>query len=205
MKGRIKPLFYILTVVILITLITSCMATTNVKRLTKGEVIDLSGSWNDTDIAIVTSSLIESSLSSSWINQYKMRSGKNPVVVVGTIQNRSSEHLDTEIIAKRFEMALINTQRVDMVADIAYREEVRDERLDQQIYASESSAVALGKELGADFLLQGAVRTVVDRISGKSVRTYYVSAELIDIETSKKVWVGEESVRKLITQNRYTL
>jgi hypothetical protein len=45
---------------------------------------------------------------------------------------------------------------------------------------------------------------VVDQVSGKSVRTYYVSAELIDIETSRKVWVGEETVKKLIQQPKYT-
>ena len=74
----------------------------------------------------------------------------------------------------------------------------------QQLFASEESAVALGREIGADFILQGAVRTVVDQVSGKAVRTYYVSAELIDIETSRKVWVEEESVRKLIKQAKYT-
>ena len=35
------------------------------------------------------------------------------------------------------------------------------------------------------------------------VRTYYVSAELIDIETNRKVWVGEETIKKLIKQPKY--
>ena len=134
----------------------------------------------------------------------RVRNGRNPVVIVGTILNRSSEHLDTSIIAKRFEMALVNTGKVDMVADLGMREELRDEREEQQYHASEETAAALGREVGADFLLQGAVRTVVDQVSGKAVRTYYVSAELIDIETSRKVWVGEETVRKLIRQPKYT-
>ena len=91
------------------------------------------------------------------------------------------------------------------MADINFREQLRGEREEQQYYASEESSVALGKELGANFLLQGAVRTVVDQVSGRSVRTYYVSAELIDIETSRKIWVGEESIRKMITQPKYRL
>ena len=152
----------------------------------------------------MTEALVDSSLKSNWINQFRVRNGRNPVVIVGTILNRSSEHLDTSIIAKRFEMALVNTGKVDMVADLGMREELRDEREEQQYHASEETAAALGREVGADFLLQGAVRTVVDQVSGKAVRTYYVSAELIDIETSRKVWVGEETVRKLIRQPKYT-
>lgn len=125
-------------------------------------------------------------------------------MIVGRILNRSSEHMDTSIIAKRFEMAMINTGKVDLVADIEMRDDLREEREQQQYYASEETAVALGREIGADFILQGAVRTVVDQVSGKTVRTYYVSVELIDIETSRKVWVGEETVKKLIEQPKYT-
>ncbi|MDD3824284.1 MAG: penicillin-binding protein activator LpoB [Sphaerochaetaceae bacterium] len=188
----------------LVLLALGCTSAVQVTRLSEADELDLSGNWNDTDIRIVTEALVGSSLKSNWINQFRVRNGRNPVVIVGTILNRSSEHLDTSIIAKRFEMALVNTGKVDMVADLGMREELRDEREEQQYHASEETAAALGREVGADFLLQGAVRTVVDQVSGKAVRTYYVSAELIDIETSRKVWVGEETVRKLIRQPKYT-
>lgn len=198
-----RNFLFITAILTLVVVLSSCSSGINVSRIDSSKKVDLSGNWNDTDIQIVTKSLIDSSLKSNWIDQFRARKGKNPTVVVGTIINRSSEHIDTAIIAKRFEMALINTNRVDMVADIDMRDQVRQEREEQQYYASEESSVALGKELGADFLLQGSVRTVVDQVSGKSVRTYYVSAELIDIETSRKIWVGEESVRKMITQPKY--
>ncbi len=194
-------------IVLMIALIlfgVSCASSIQVKRVASSKQIDLSGSWNDTDITLVTKALINSSLKSNWIDQFRVRHAKNPTVVIGTILNRSSEHIDTAIIAKRFEMALVNTNKVDMVADIQMRGDVRQEREEQQYYASEQSAAALGKEIGADFLLQGAVRTVVDQISGTTVRTYYVSAELIDIETSRKVWVGEESIKKVIQQSKYS-
>jgi uncharacterized protein (TIGR02722 family) len=193
-----------MTILALLLVLAGCTSTVKVTRLDADTEIDLSGNWNDTDIQIVAESLVGSSMKANWIDQFRIRNGHNPVVIVGSILNRSSEHIDTAIIAKRFEMALINTGKVDMVADIAMRDELRDERESQQYFASEETAVALGKEIGADFILQGAVRTVVDQISGKAVRTYYVSAELIDIETSRKVWVGEEMVRKFIQQSKYT-
>ncbi len=199
-----KTLIKITTLILILFFFIGCSSTVRVSRLGDDDIYDLSGSWNDTDINIVTKALVDSSLAANWIAQYRVRKGGNPVVVVGTILNRSSEHIDTSIIAKKFEMALINTNQVDMVADIGFRDQLREEREGQQFYASEETAVALGREIGADFILQGAVRTVVDQVSGKVVRTYYVNAELIDIETSRKVWVEEKSVRKLIKQAKYT-
>ena len=189
--------------VLLASLMISCQSAVSVNRLSSDADIDLSGSWNDTDIRLVAEALVKDSLHSSWISDFRMHKGKNPVVIVGSFLNRSSEHIDTSIIAKRYEMELINTGKVDMVADVEFRATVRDEREEQQYFASESTAKALGKEIGADYLLQGSVRTNLDRSGGTSVRTYYVSAELIDIETNKKVWVGEETIKKLIKQSKY--
>ncbi|MDY0290622.1 MAG: penicillin-binding protein activator LpoB [Sphaerochaeta sp.] len=188
---------------VVLVLLVSCQSTVSVDRLASDADIDLSGNWNDTDIRLVASSLVEDSLNSPWLDKFRMKSMKNPVVIVGSFLNRSSEHIDTSIIAKRYEMALINSGKVDMVADIAFRATVRDEREEQQYFASESTAKALGKEIGADFLLQGAVRTNLDQVSGKSVRTYYVSAELINIETNQKVWVGEDTIKKMVKQSKY--
>ena len=194
---------YSLLVLALAAVLVSCQSTVSVDRLSSNANIDLSGGWNDTDIRIVAESLVSDSIRSAWINQFRLHNGKNPVVIVGTFLNRSSEHIDTSIIAKRMEMELINTGKIDMVADVEFRASVRDEREEQQYFASEETAKALGKEIGADYLLQGSVRTNLDQIAGKAVRTYYVSAELIDIETNKKVWVGEETIKKLIQQSKY--
>ncbi len=189
--------------VVVITLLVSCQSTVSVDRLSSDTDIDLSGNWNDTDIRLVASALVKDSLNSPWVDKFRMKKMKNPVVIVGSFLNRSSEHIDTSIIAKRYEMELINSGKVDMVADISFRATVRDEREEQQYFASESTAKALGKEIGADYLLQGSVRTNLDQVGGKSVRTYYVSAELIDIETNQKVWVGEETIKKMVKQSKY--
>ncbi|HKL56866.1 MAG TPA: penicillin-binding protein activator LpoB [Sphaerochaeta sp.] len=200
MKNKVRLGLLLLVV---LALLVSCQSTVSVDRLASDADIDLSGNWNDTDIRLVASSLVEDSLSSPWLDKFRMKNMKNPVVIVGSFLNRSSEHIDTSIIAKRYEMALINSGKVDMVADIAFRATVRDEREEQQYFASESTAKALGKEIGADFLLQGAVRTNLDQVGGKSVRTYYVSAELINIETNQKVWVGEDTIKKMVKQSKY--
>lgn len=199
-----RTLFGTLMVLMVLGLFLSCQTGISVNRIDANTNIDLSGNWNDTDIRIVSEALVESSLSGSWIKDYRSKHpGKKPVVIIGTFLNRSSEHIDTAIIAKRYEIALINSGRVDMVADQEFRAAVRDEREMQQYFASEETAKTLGREIGADYLLQGSVRTNLDQSGGQRVRTYYVSAELIDIETNRKVWVGEETIKKYIKQGKY--
>lgn len=190
---------------VLFTLIAAALllagcTTTGVIRLSDSQGIDLSGYWNDSDVQIVSKALIKDCISSSWLRSFK---GK-PVIIIGRIINSSSEHIDTAIISKKVEIALIESNLATTVADYDNRDLVIDERTHQQYYASEGTAAALGNEIGADYFLQGSVRTNLDQVKGKAVRTYYVSLELIDIETSAKVWVGEKTVKKYITKAKYT-
>ena len=55
-----------------------------------------------------------------------------------------------------------------------------------------------GEEIGADFILQGSINTITDRIEGKSVKYYQVNLELINIETNKKVWTKAKNSLKSV-------
>jgi uncharacterized protein (TIGR02722 family) len=201
MKKRLLLLLCVASVFML----TSCASTYSVDRVSKDTIIDLSGNWNDTDINIVTSSLIDSCLSSAWINRYQMNNkGNIPTIIVGTIKNKSSEHIDTTIISKKIELALVKSGKAATVADFGNKDELRAEKLDQQYNSSVETAAELGEEFGADFILQGSVKTNIDSIGGKTVRTYYVDLELIDIQSSQKVWLDEDTVKKLIKQSKYS-
>ncbi len=195
---KIKVLGFICAV----ALLSSC-ASTKVERIDAETQTDLSGYWNDTDVRLVANSLVEECVSAPAITNYIQRNSELPVVIVGTFSNQSDEHLDTSILAQKFEAALVNSGRVDFVASSDQRDELRQERLEQQEWASEDTASRLANETGADFMLVGSVKTIVDAIDNKSTRTYYVTAELIDIETNRKLWIGENSeIKKFITNSK---
>jgi uncharacterized protein (TIGR02722 family) len=188
-----------------------------VKRVDAGRQIDLSGYWNDTDVRIVCEALIKDCLNSPRVDQAimakagkipdgKIPGGKKPVVLVGRFRNESDEHIDTAIIANIMEAAIFNSGKLDFVAGGGTRDELRAERQDQQSNASEATAAALGKETGADFLLTGTVRTIIDRADNKTVRTYFVNAEMSDIETNQRMWMGQNSeIKKVITRAKVKL
>jgi PBP1b-binding outer membrane lipoprotein LpoB len=184
----------------------SCSSNPKVTRVDAGTQIDLSGYWNDTDVRIVCDSLIKACLESPRVSQEIARKGRLPVILIGRFSNDSDEHIDPTIISKTMEIAIFNSGKADFVAGGDNREELRTERQDQQGNASESTAAALGNETGADFLLTGSVKTIVDRAGGTSTRTYYVSAEMTSIETNTRLWMDQNSeIKKVIETPRSKL
>ena len=196
-----KTLFLLCAVLIL----SACG--TSVKRIESGTQGDLSGYWNAIDVRIVCESLINNCLSSTMVDQAIRASGnKKPVVIVGRFRNESNEHIDTAIITSIMENVIFNSGKLDFVAGGDTRTELRAERMDQLANASETTASSIGNETGADFMLTGSVRTIVDREGNRSVRTYFVSAELTNIETNARMWIGQNNeITKVVVRPKNRL
>jgi len=194
------------SVVITGLMIIAGCATTSVDRVEVDETIDLSGRWNDTDSRLVSEEMINDIMSRNWVDTHRHENnGKNPLVIVGTVRNRSDEHINTQTFVKDLERALVNSGEVDLVADYYEREEIRTERLDQASHSSEETAKEEGREMGADFMLKGTINTITDRVDTKQVKYYQVNLELIHIETHKKVWIGEKKIKKMVKQKKFRL
>ncbi len=177
-------------------------ASDGVSRIDSSTVTDYSGYWNDTDVKIVAESLINECMESPAINNFPAKNKRIPVVIVGRFRNQSDEHIDTSIITKKMEVALINSGKVDFVASSGEREQVREERDNQAVFANELTQKNINNETAADFMLMGSVKTITDGAGNKMTKTYYVSAELVDMETNRKIWAGENSsIKKLIKKS----
>jgi uncharacterized protein (TIGR02722 family) len=194
------PSITILALLPLALLFASCATTGPVTRVDANTRTDLSGNWNDTDVRIIANSLVTECVNARAISEYIRVNGRNPVVIVGAFRNRSDEHIDTSILTAKFEKELLNSGRTEFVEGGATRKEIRNERQDQQSHAGEDTAKALANETAADFMLQGSVKTMVDAVDGTMARNYIVSAQLVDIETTKIVWAGENSEIKKVIQ-----
>jgi uncharacterized protein (TIGR02722 family) len=195
-----KKILLIVTLALLpAVFFAACSSNPQVTRVDADTQIDLSGYWNDTDVRIVCDSLIKACLESPRVSQSIAQKGRLPVFLVGSFSNDSDEHIDTSIISGIMEVAIFNSGKADFVAGGDVREELRAERQDQQGNASEASAKALGNETGADFLLTGSVKTIVDRAGNTATRTYFVNAQLTDIETNARLWMDQNSeIKKVI-------
>ncbi len=196
--------FTLMLVAAVFLVISNCSAPSRkVTRLQADETTDISGRWNDTDSRMTAETMIRDVLSRPWLQEYQMKHNEKPVVIVGTIRNRSTEHIPVDIFIKDIERELINSGQVSFVASAQQRQEIRDERLDQQSYASVETAKQLANETGADYMLQGTINSIVDSFEGQKAIYYQVDLELVDLEKNTKVWMGDKKIKKLIEQDRY--
>lgn len=179
---------------------TGCVSH-KVERVDVEEAIDLSGRWNDTDSRTVASDMVEQVLSGNWITEHmRTHGGQKPVVIVGLVYNKTSEHIDASTFIKDVEKAFIQSNKVRLVQAGEKREELRKERAAQQEFASMETAKKWGRELGADYMLNGDIASIVDTYKREQVTYYQTSLELTNLETNEVVWIGDKKIKKYIVK-----
>ncbi len=179
---------------------------TKVERMDVGVTKDLSGKWNDTDSRLVAETMIQECLNGAWYAKaVKEMGGKEPVVIVGTVVNDTMEHINTGAFVEELQRALINSGKIEFVASSSERGEIRQERLEQDEYASEATRKAFGREVGADYMLSGVLSSIVDQEGRKSVVFYQVNLKLINIETNKILWNGQKQIKKYVAKKSLKL
>lgn len=200
-----KNIFVVIVLVCVTALISGCG--TKVKRTEVDQTIDLSGRWNDSDSRFVSEEMIRDCLGRPWLNKFDEKNKRVPIVIVGTIVNRSHEHINAQLFTKDLEKAFINSSLVNVVASNQERLEIRDERTDQQQggMTNEQTIKPNKEETGADLILQGTINSVKDEIKGKYVILYQVNLELIDITNNQKVWIGEKEIKKQVKKSKFSL
>ncbi len=177
-----------------------------VTRISPDQAIDLSGRWNDVDSRMVADAMVSQSFGSGWIqNHLRSRGGEPPTVILGTVRNRSMEHIPVNTFIRDLERAYVNSGQVRLVASGAERDEIRDERLDQQENAAASTRARLAMEQGADYMLQGEIQSIEDREGRRRVVFYQVDLTLVDLENNTRVWVGQHKIKKYIEDPRVRL
>jgi uncharacterized proteobacterial lipoprotein len=193
----------LLALALLLPLVVACG--TKVERMDENTVKDLSGNWNDTDSRMVAETMIQDCLNGGWYAKaVKVTKGQEPVVIVGTVDNKSMEHINTDTFIEELQRALINSGKVSFVASSQERGDLRNERLEQDEYASEATRKAFGKEVGADYMLSGVLNSILDKEGRKSVVFYQVNLKLIDIETNQIIWNGQKQIKKYVAKKSLT-
>ncbi len=184
-----------------IALSAAACSSTTVTRIDPLNVTDLSGQWNDTDSRLVAEELIYQSLNGRWIARFSdAQGGETPSLIVGTFRNRSAEHIPISTFVGDLERAFVNSGAVTLVAGGDERDELRDERDDQQQNARADTRTRLGQELGAQFILQGEIQSIEDQETSPSEKIvfYQVDARIVDLESNVVVWAGQHKIKKYI-------
>jgi penicillin-binding protein activator len=181
---------------VIIVILSSCSR--SVTRIDPDTQIDLSGRWNDTDSRKVADQMIYDLFQSDAFKKYADGLGRKPVLVLGSIKNKTSEHIDAGNFVKKFEVVIHNSGMADLVESDEFRDKLRKERAEQQDFADPATAAKWGKEAGANVMLFGEMSSETDTYSKKRVVNYITTLFLTDVETGKRIWYGQNEIKKFV-------
>jgi uncharacterized protein (TIGR02722 family) len=198
--GRLVRLL-ILGMVMTLTL-QACGSGKRVTRVDSGLETDFSGRWNDTDSQKVAEKMIKEMLTRPWLQQFSQKEARQPVVIVGSVLNQSHEHINVGTFITDLEREMTNSGQVTFVASKSQRDEVREERRDQAVHALDETQQAPGREVGADFMMKGAISSIQDEVDGAKSVYYQVDLQLVSLKDNVKSWFGQHKIKKVIERRR---
>lgn len=151
----------------------------------------LSTNFGPTELQAIAQTMTESfTASNAW-------GGDKPRIVFGGVANRTNQHIDTVNITDTIRTALIQSQKFTVLAGEQGLSEIQGE-LDYQGAGSVdlTSAVELGRQLGAEYVFYGRFTTIMS--AGGDVESIYYkfTFNAVNTQTRQIVWADEHQMRK---------
>lgn len=177
------------------------------KAFTKGDYDNvqnenlLNDRWSETDMQNMVEALVASMLKHRAI----AKAAKPPTVMVTALQNKTSEHIDTQSIMDMVRVELSKTGDVQFV-DKEARGDIKDEYEYQDSgMVSEETKKGPGGQIGADYIVNGRLDSIVQEV-GKDKTIYYkLTLNLTNLRTSIVVWTDHKQIRKLFRKQKVSM
>ncbi len=168
------------------------------KAFVKGQYDDvnkenlLNDQWSETDMQIIVKSMVDSLVQHPAISNAK----KLPIVIVTNLQNKTSEHIDTQSIMDMVRVELTNSGKVAFI-DKEARGDISDE-YDYQNSGTVSGETkkSPGGQIGADFIINGRLDAIVQEVGKDKSVFYKLTLNLTNLKTSIITWTNHKQIRK---------
>lgn len=127
----------------------------------------------------------------------KVTSKSRPVMFVDSIKNKTSEHIDTESITDTISTRLLRSGKFRFV-DMSKVEAVKKQMNFQGDSGAvkESTAVKVGQQIGAEYMLYGNLSSIVKKDSSSKDVYYKFTMKLMHLESGILEWSDEKEIRK---------
>lgn len=191
-------LLQLTTTLALSALTTVVLSSCGPKAFVKGDYEDpekanlLNDQWSETDMQNVVRDLVGSLTVHPAIRDSKTP----PVVMITQLQNKTSEHIDTQSVMDMVRVDLMKTGKVGFI-DKEARQDIADEYNYQNSgMVSKESKKGPGGQMGADFIINGRLDSIVQEV-GKDKTVYYkVTLNMTNLKTGMIVWSDNKQLRK---------
>lgn len=169
-----------------ILLITSCATT----KYINPEESEPSMEWGPTEISATVDKMVSSA------QNYFETTKERPYVELTKIQNRTSEHIDTKMLANEIATNLI--KRKIVFVDRSQREDaIKEMELGQRGMVSANSALPSGEFISPNFKLNGEITDNVRYVNGEKTQYIVVTLRLLKLSTGGIAWQEEKKFLKV--------
>lgn len=184
----------LITLVFVLAFAVSCAGP---RVFTKGTYEDpntialLDDRFSENDMQLIAKKMIQSMAGSDIVG-----SNGAPVVMVGKMRNRTSEHIDMTMLSDKVRTQLIQSGRFRF-ADVMNRRDIAEEYEYQQSgYVDPDQAKGPGSQTGAEYLLTGTLTANVQQAGRNKLIYYKATFQLTNLLTSEIAWTDEKEIRK---------
>lgn len=199
-KREVKVLFHQLIIAGIVGFSLSSFLGCGPKAFVKGDYDSnvesknlLTDEWSETDMQETVKAMVSSLVVHPVVAQAK----KRPVVMVTQLQNKTSEHIDTQSIMDMVRVELMKSGKLAFVDKEARQD------IDQEYEYQNSGRVASdtkkgpGGQVGADYIVNGRIDSIIQE-AGKEKTVYYkITLNLTGIKSGVIEWTDQKQIRKL--------
>jgi len=183
---------------------TGCFRMGGVKYGDAQSVETTTMDFGSTDLQAIAEKMVDSVLTFPPIVQLTAK--RRPVMFVEKIKNKTSEHIDTESITDTISNKILRSGKfrfVDMTKVQAVREQL--EYQNESGMVDPGKAMAMGKQIGAEFMLYGNMSAIKKRSSESKDVYYKFTLKLMNLETGILEWSDEKEIRKVREKSLFGL
>lgn len=186
--------------ILLAALITSFLALSacGPKAFVKGDYQDaekennMNDQWSETDMQKTVKDMVASMTRHPAIAKAK----GPPIVMVTNLQNKTSEHIDTQSIMDMVRVELTNTGLVSFIDKEARTDIAEEYQYQNSGMTSEETKKGPGGQVGADYIVNGRIDSIVQEV-GKEKSVYYkITLNMTNLKTSVISWTDQKQIRK---------
>ncbi len=168
------------------------------KAFVKGDYGDakkenlLDDKWSETDMQKIVETMV-----ASLVNHPAIANAKNPpIVMVTNLQNKTSEHIDTQSVMDMVRVDLSKTGKVAFI-DKEARQDISDEYNYQNSgMTDEKTKKGPGGQTGADFIVNGRLDSIVKEVGKEKTVYYKITLNMTNLKTSVITWTDQKELRK---------
>jgi len=153
----------------------------------------MKSTYDYSDMRNITESVVNELVASPFLTSQTTP----PIMIIAGVQNRTARYVDTKPLTDRMRTLLFQANKVQFVNE-SRREELLKEQGYQAANATPETQVAVGKQLGAKYMLSGSLSEMEEtsprqvRVSTQQLNYYKLTIEVTDLETGMLKWTTEK-------------